>query len=575
MRAVCVARSPAVAALTIVLSCFQAPKYTGLYRCSPEGSCFGGFICDDGVCCNPEGEPACPSLLAEGRTCAGGAEPLVYFDDMDRDGFGAHLRLFCALPLIDSVVTVAGDCNDDSEQGGRSVYPGAAEGCDGIDNNCNGEIDEGATRRLYFFDKDGDGFGADGTGIAACSAPPAPPGGGRYVVPAGDCDDTRTDVYPGASELCDGIDNDCSTIADDFYEDRDGDGYGDPSRLALDCRPGHGAVNNNLDCNDDEASLHPGTVWYQDVDNDGLGNPNVTVTQCSRPKTGQNEARYVNNAGDCDDLDPKASFYKPWWPDPDGDGYGSLDAGSVQYACTPPLAYADNSEDCDPRSEMIHPSDLDGGKEVLDVCDHVDNDCDGSIDEQPDCGGPWDVFDPKLGLTIGALDLGIQFQDNAFISCKRNWPGATPDVFDPVRRTWSGRGNTSHIFFVETSRSWDVSDLPGAVNPNLMVRLMANYGMSNNQFHQPVIFLCGADGNYERYRHNCGPGTNPMSTAAPDAGLVDIWVNIGESCVSPNYWNASIPFISRREIVRMEILVQPDPAPNDSFSVRFVELGIR
>ena len=92
-----------------------------------------------------------------------------------------------------------GDC-DDSD---ASIYPGAAEVCDGIDNDCDGEIDEGVTNP-YYEDADGDGYGLSTVGPVMTCSPPA-----GYVSNNLDCDDSDASKYPGAVEVCDGIDNDC------------------------------------------------------------------------------------------------------------------------------------------------------------------------------------------------------------------------------------------------------------------------------------------------------------------------------------------------------------------------------
>ncbi len=95
------------------------------------------------------------------------------------------------------------DCNDDDP----AVYPGAEEVCDGIDNNCNGELDDGVAD-VWYPDSDGDGFGDAYSSTEACS----PPAG--HVPNTDDCDDSDETVFPGAVEYCDGRDNDCDGIYD-------------------------------------------------------------------------------------------------------------------------------------------------------------------------------------------------------------------------------------------------------------------------------------------------------------------------------------------------------------------------
>ncbi len=80
--------------------------------------------------------------------------------------------------------------------------------CDGLDNDCDGTVDAGLFTRFYR-DADGDGFGDPDVFVEACETPDG------YVTDNTDCDDTSDDVYPGAPEMCNGIDNNCNGIIDD------------------------------------------------------------------------------------------------------------------------------------------------------------------------------------------------------------------------------------------------------------------------------------------------------------------------------------------------------------------------
>lgn len=115
-----------------------------------------------------------------------------------------------------------GDCDDRNP----NIHPFATEVVDGVDNNCDGKIDD---------DLDGDGWGAA----------------------EGDCDDHNPDVFPMAGENCnDGVDNNCNGFVDGDEPDKDGDGFGP-------CDTPYG------DCNDNEILINPASI---EDPTDGLDN---------------------------------------------------------------------------------------------------------------------------------------------------------------------------------------------------------------------------------------------------------------------------------------------------------------
>ncbi|HYV93663.1 MAG TPA: MopE-related protein, partial [Chitinophagales bacterium] len=127
------------------------------------------------------------------------------------------------------------------------------------DDDCDGAIDEGVTTTFYR-DADSDGYGNASITTQGCSAPSG------YVANSTDCNDANNAVHPGATDVCNGTDDDCDGSIDEdatfstWYADADGDGYGNAFSSVNDCAQPTGYVANSTDCNDANAQVHPGAA---------------------------------------------------------------------------------------------------------------------------------------------------------------------------------------------------------------------------------------------------------------------------------------------------------------------------
>ncbi len=261
-----------------------------------------------------------------------------YYTDSDGDGFGNPLTgVQTCNPTTDQVLDGT-DCDDTNS----SVFPGAPELCDNLDNDCDGQIDEGATGSTYYTDNDGDGFGDPSTGVTTCNPNP------NQVLDGTDCDDTNNTVFPGATEICDNLDNDCNGLVDDgasastYYTDNDGDGFGDPATGVTLCTPGPNQVLDNTDCDDNNNTVFPGATEICD-----------------------------NLDNDCNGLvdDGAGSTY---YTDNDGDGFGNPSTG-VQ-TCSPASNQVLDNTDCNDNNNTVFPG-------ATEICgDNLDNNCDGIVD---------------------------------------------------------------------------------------------------------------------------------------------------------------------------------------------------
>ncbi len=197
----------------------------------------------------------------------------IYSMDSDSDGFGNVNSVInsCFQPI--GYISDATDCNDNN----ASINPNATEICNGLDENCNGQADDGLVFSNYYFDFDSDGFGSLNTMENECAQPLG------FVMNALDCNDASFYANPAAIEICNGLDEDCdgendnSVVFATFYEDADGDTYGDPATGQDFCLiPTELFVANGDDCDDTNATINPAAteVWENGIDDDC--NPNTS-----------------------------------------------------------------------------------------------------------------------------------------------------------------------------------------------------------------------------------------------------------------------------------------------------------
>ena len=350
----------------------------------------GGEDCDDGdSSIFPGANELCDGVLNDCEGSIGADEA-----DDDNDGY-----VECAVDSggwDGSTISGGEDC-DDSD---ATVFPGATELCDGLLNDCEGSI--GADEA----DDDSDGWvectiDADGWDGATIS-------GGE------DCDDGDDSVFPGATELCDGVLNDCEGSMGADEGDDDGDGW---VECVIDGGGWDGdTISGGEDCDDDEASVYPGA---KEVPYDGIDQDCDSADLCDVDEDSYDDLSCGGD--DCDDQDASINVAasEAWYDgidqdcdegsdyDADGDGFDSAsyggddcdDARAETWPGAPDEPYDGVVTDCNSADEFDadgdgHDSAEHGGTDCDDAnsaigpraeelwYDGIDQDCDGNDDDK-------------------------------------------------------------------------------------------------------------------------------------------------------------------------------------------------
>ncbi|MBT3219421.1 MAG: hypothetical protein HN348_10045 [Proteobacteria bacterium] len=243
------------------LDCLQpAPKPSGAQWVDSDGDCD-----DNDLDIYPGAKEWCGNSVDD--DCDGNIDEddavdvSVWYLDSDGDQWGANTTAeqACVEPTTDHVA-LGGDC----DEADVAINPGADEVCgDGVDNDCDGLIDDASAvdALTWHQDADGDGYGSTDVSaqIVGCT------GYVGMIVIGGDCDDGDETIFPGADEWCGGGDEDCDGIENEDdavdaplrYIDGDHDNYGNDTEAIPSCEPLAGRIDQGGDCADSIYEIHP------------------------------------------------------------------------------------------------------------------------------------------------------------------------------------------------------------------------------------------------------------------------------------------------------------------------------
>ena len=227
-------------------------------------SCFDddsdGWTEDDGDC-DDENFDIYPNSTEEidglDNNCDGHIDEGSEFFDDDGD---CYCEMEPCLGSFEPTCTniSGGDCDDNNPL----FSPDFSEYCDDEDNNCNGLIDDNPIDGTnYYLDQDNDGYGNQNSLTVSCFPLL------RYVTNTNDCNDSEPLAWTGNTESCDYVDNDCNGQTDEgvtttYYQDLDGDYYGNVNATIQDCSAPSGYTVDPTDCYDSNVFAHPGQAAF-------------------------------------------------------------------------------------------------------------------------------------------------------------------------------------------------------------------------------------------------------------------------------------------------------------------------
>ena len=410
--------------------------------CAPiDGrSADGGDCDDDDRDVHPGAVDDCDGVDDD---CDGAVDEDAPFEDLypdgDDDGYGDDDGVpVAACAASPGLVADDRDCDDTS----REVHPGAAELCNLIDDDCDGDIDEETERFGTWPDRDGDGYGdRSALEVDSCMLRDG------YAANDLDCDDGAPWVNPDGSERCNARDDDCDGVVDEspvdprtFYGDGDGDGFGDGAGSTVHgctAPPGFSAA--ATDCDDTDPDISPlATEVCDGVDEDCDGViDNGVSNRCGGcgPEPDEVCGNLVDD--DCDGaIDEAAGCFcdgrttPVCYPGPPATvGVGVCRAGTLACVCPGGAPTCDDGSwgDC---LDVVLPTE--------DVCDGLDNDCDGRVDEASTF---FDVFEDGDGDGFGDRDADPSsvcavpdgFADND-LDCDDTREAVSPDGLEVCNR---------------------------------------------------------------------------------------------------------------------------------------------